>query len=413
MARKTRIRITGALALLTAASAVTAVPFSSFDARSYAMGGAGVAAGTSANAVFFNPALLSVVPEGEDFSLELPVIGGRAADPGNLADAVDEFNEIEPVGVFQDAVNAYIATPNAGTAAAVQDAGTTLIEQLQHVSGKNLAAEAGVGAVVGVPHPKFGVVFFADVNVLGGAVGEFTDADRAAIQQAIDDALNAQAVTDPTDTLTSSVSARFLRITEVGVAVAREFDVLGGVSVGLTPKLVGVRSYDLHFVGSEIDTADVSLSEAQQDDAGVNLDAGVAKDFGNGFKIGLAVRNLIPQDYETALGNEVRLEPLARAGAAYRNDCLTLAVDLDLTENDSGGYEPKSRYAALGTEWYLFEIAQLRLGYRHNLSDVPAGVETGLVTAGLGFSPFGMHLDVAAAGNGDEFGAALQLGFRF
>lgn len=413
MSRKKTIQFAGALALLTAGSGAAAVPFSSFDPRSFAMGGAGVAAGTSANAVFLNPALLAAAPEDEDFSLEAPVIGGRIADPGGLADAVDEFNEVEPIGVFQDAVNAYLVAPNAGTAAAVQTAGNTLVDQLQNLSDRTLSAEADVAFVVGVPHRKFGLSVFINANVLGSTEGEVTDADIAAIEQTIDDALNSQPVTDPTDTLTSTVSARFSRITEVGAAVAREFDVLGGLSVGLTPKLVMVRTYDFRFVGSEIDTAEVSLSESQQSDANVNLDVGLAKDFDGGWKVGFAVKNLFAQEYETALGNEFKIEPMARVGVAYRNDCLTVTTDLDLTENDSGGYEPKTRYAAVGAELYLFEIARLRLGYRHNLSDIPDNIETDLMTAGLGFSPFGVQVDIAAAGNGDEFGAALQLGFRF
>ncbi|MCC6301832.1 MAG: conjugal transfer protein TraF [Gammaproteobacteria bacterium] len=413
MSRKKSIRYAGAFMLTLAAGGAGAVPFSSFDARSYAMGGAGVAAGTAANAVFLNPALLASEVGAEAFSLELPVIGGRLTDPGRLSDAIDEFNEIEPIGEFQDAVNLYNITPDAGNAADVQAAGTRLIEQLANVSGKTLSAEADAGFALGIPHPKYGLSAYVKTNAVGGAVGEASAADIAAIQQAMAEAQALQPAIDPTDALSSSVRARFSRITEVGVAIAREFDILGGLSVGVTPKIVGVRTYDFLFVGSEIDTAEVSLSESQQSDAGINLDVGLAKAYDNGLKLGLVVKNLIPQDYETVLGNEFKLEPMARAGVAYTNDCLTAAADLDLTENESGGYEPKTRYASLGVELYLFEAARVRLGYRHNLSDIPADIETDLMTAGIGFTSFGAQVDLAVAGNGDEFGAALQLGFRF
>jgi hypothetical protein len=413
MSGKKAIQFASALALMTAGAGAAALPFSSFDARSYAMGGAGVASGTHANAVFLNPALLALEGKAENYSMELPVIGGRTSDPGNLADAIDEFNEVEPVGVFQDAVNAYIATPNAGTAATVQSAGDQLIEQLESISGDILSADADVAVVVGVPHRKYAMSAFVDVHVIGGAVGEATEEDIAAIQQTIDDALNAQAITDPTDTFTSSASARFSRITEVGVSIAQNFDALGGIAVGITPKLVGVRTNDFLFVGSEIDTAEVSMSDTQESDFGVNLDVGLAKAWGDSWRAGFTVKNLLAQEYETVLGNELKIEPMARIGVAYRNSCLTLASDLDLTENESTGYDPRTRYASLGAELYLFELFRVRLGYRHNLSDVPAGSETDLMMAGLGFSSFGANVDVAAAGNGDEFGAALQLGFRF
>jgi hypothetical protein len=413
MARKTAIQVMAVLAVLAAGDRADAIPYSSFEPRSYAMGGVGVAAGAGPGAVFLNPGLLTVVPAGEDVSLEFPVMGVRVADPDELSDSIDEFNDVEPVGTFQNAVNAYLATPNAGTAATVQTAGDTLIDQLRNISAKTLSAEADVGVVVGIPHDKYGVAVLADVDVLGGAVGDATAADLAAIQQTIDDAVNAQPVTDPTAALTSSVNVRFSRVTQIGLAVAREFDILGGISVGVTPKLIEVRTYDFRFTGSQIDTAEVSLSKSQQNDVGVNLDVGAAKAFGDNWKVGLAVRNLIPQNYETVLDNDFKLEPMARLGVAYRNSSLTLSSDLDLTENDSGGFEPKTRYAAIGAELYLFEAMQIRLGYRHNLSDIPTGFEPNIMTAGLGMTPFGVDLDLAVAGNGNELGVAMKLGFRF
>jgi hypothetical protein len=56
---------------------------------------------------------------------------------------------------------------------------------------------------------------------------------------------------------------------------------------------------------------------------------------------------------------------------------------------------------------------QIRLGYRHNLSDIPTGFEPNIMTAGLGMTPFGVDLDLAVAGNGNELGVAMKLGFRF
>ncbi|MDH5394252.1 MAG: conjugal transfer protein TraF, partial [Gammaproteobacteria bacterium] len=48
-----------------------ALPFSGTDARSLAMGGTGVAAGSVANASTFNPALLAAYREDEDFNLSI------------------------------------------------------------------------------------------------------------------------------------------------------------------------------------------------------------------------------------------------------------------------------------------------------------------------------------------------------
>ncbi|MGE3480313.1 MAG: conjugal transfer protein TraF [Gammaproteobacteria bacterium] len=402
-----------ALGLMSLGAGAGAVPFSSFDPRSFGMGGAGVAAGTSANAVFLNPALLAAARADEDFSLDLPIVGGRVSDPDELVDAIDEFSDQDPIGDFSAAVDAYTATPGSTTAAAVEAAGAALIEQLRNLSDKALTGEGDAAVVIGIPGREFGISVFANAYVVGGATDEITDADLAAIQQTVDDALDSQPVTDPTDTLTSSVSARFAYLSEVGVSIAREFDVLGGIAVGLTPKYVSVRTYDYRFIGNEIDDAEVDLDQGERKDSGFNVDVGFAKDHGNGWKSALTIRNLLAREYETSLGNTFRIEPMARLGVAHQNEWVTVAADIDLTENEPAGFDSKTQYAALGVEFDLFDTAQLRLGYRHNMSDVPAGVEQGVAAAGIGFSPFGVHFDLGVAGNGDEIGAAMQLGFRF
>jgi hypothetical protein len=400
------------LALAFAGSDAGAVSVSSFDPRSFGMGGVGVASGTSADAVFFNPALLAA-QVGEDFSLELPVLGARVSDPDDLLDAVDDFSDADPMAAFSAAVDNYSATPSSGNAAAVQASGNALIGQLRNLSDKALTGEGDVAFVVGVPGRSLGVAVFADAYVVGGTTGHVTDSDIDAIEDVIGAAQTSQPVTDPVDSFTSDMSARFALLSEAGIALAHRFDSLGGIAVGITPKYVQVKTYDYRFVGSEIDGAKIDLDQGEQTDSGFNMDLGVAKDYGNGWKVGLAVRNILSEEYTTVLDNKIRIEPMARIGVSRQNEWLTIAADLDLTENDSTGFESKTQYAAIGAEFDLWDTVQLRAGYRHNLSDVPSGVETDTLAAGLGVSPFGVHIDLAVAGNSDEIGGALQLGFRF
>ncbi|HFC54222.1 MAG TPA: hypothetical protein ENJ43_07285, partial [Gammaproteobacteria bacterium] len=58
-----------------------AAPFGTFDPRSLAMGGTGVASGTGANASFYNPALLA---NEQRVIVEFPIIGFQVADPDEL-----------------------------------------------------------------------------------------------------------------------------------------------------------------------------------------------------------------------------------------------------------------------------------------------------------------------------------------
>lgn len=413
MPGKYAIKYYGAFALALAANSAGALPFNSFDPRSFAMGGVGVASGTGANAVFFNPALLAAAREEEDFSLELPVLGARVSDPDDLIDAVDDFNDQDPVAVFSAAIDAYTAAPSGATADAVQASGDELVAQLRSLSDKPVMAEGGVGIVVGVPSESLGISLFSNAYVGGGSIGSVAGPDISAIQGAIDDALALQPVTDPTDSLMSSVEARFVVLFETGVALARRFDALGGIAVGITPKYVKAMTYDYRFTGKEIDGAEIDLDQGEQSDADFNIDLGVAKDYGNGWKAGLAVRNALSKEYTTVLNHKLKVEPAARLGVSRQSEWITVAADVDLTENEPAGFETKTQYAAVGVELDVFDTAQLRVGYRHNLSDVPSGTESGMFAAGAGFSPFGIHVDLAVAGNTDEIGGAMQLGFRF
>jgi hypothetical protein len=376
------------------------------------MGGAGVAAGTSANAVFLNPSLLALKRNRDKFSLDFPV-GARLADPNNLMDAVNQFKDSNPITAFKNAIDAYAADNSPANQAAVESTGTALIDDLHDISGKTLQAEGAGAIVVGVPGDSFGFSVFANAYVVGGTLTDVTSSDISAIQQVIDAANSGGTVTDPTAALTSSVAARFATVAESGVGLAHRFDSLGGIAVGLTPKFVQVTTYDYTFTGSGLDNAKIDLDTGKTTQSNFNMDLGLAKDFNNGWLTGLSVRNLFAKDYETVQHNIFRIEPQARLGLAYRHEWMTVATDVDLTENKPAGFESKTRYAIVGGEFDVVHLFQLRLGYRRNLATLPPGQEANVFSAGIGLSPLGVHLDAAVAGNSDEIGGSLQVGMQF
>jgi hypothetical protein len=182
--------------------------------------------------------------------------------------------------------------------------------------------------------------------------------------------------------------------------------------VGVTPKYVSVQTNNYEFVGTAIDNADINQSDGEKTGTGFDLDVGVAKDFGNNWKAGVTIKNLLGQEYDLAGTTEkLAIDPMARAGVVHQNSWSTVALDVDLTENDPGGFDTKTQFAAVGIEFDAFNFAQIRLGARHNLSDTPYDAD--ILSAGIGLSPFGVHLDISVAGNADDVGGALQLGFRF
>jgi len=440
-----------ALATLFSAANVMAVPFSSPDPRSFAMGGTGVASGSSANASFVNPALLAAARDDEDFSLEFPIFAVSAADPDDLGDALDTLDTNDSFAAFDLALINYNAAVNAAlpdyNAVLAANAGLVTATQnmssdLANISNKALQLNGSVATAVGIPSKKFGISLFVNAWGAGGGFAEYTAADQSTVDGITSDlsttitnlqALNPSGVpintlppatqaliaaellaaqVDPTtvDTMTSNFQARFAALAEVGISFARQVNVGGyDVAVGLTPKFVKVRTYDYIFSGSTLDTAEVTLDSGEATESNFNLDVGLAKDFDNGWKTGLTVKNLMTQDYVTVLGNTIKVEPQARLGVSHQTDWTLVAVDVDLTENEPAGFESKSQYVGLGAELDVFDSAQLRLGYRANLSDSDSDV----ATAGIGLSPFGVHLDLGVAAGSNEVGVSMQLGFRF
>lgn len=395
-----------------------ALPFQSIDPRALSMGGTGVASGTSANAGFMNPALLAAARAEEDFSVELPIVAGRFYDPGSLVDEISNYQDNNLESNFETALNNFKSAPtNVNNQNALKGASSALVTQLNKFSDTPMQGEIVAGFVVGIPSKKMGASLVADIRAVGGGVLNNVSADTQIFQTVVD-ALDGNII-DPNNpaydvvvsgagrNLQTSLSARGAVISEFGLSLAREFNIAGqDVAIGITPKYMSVTTFDYVV---DVDTAEIDADQGKLEYSDANLDIGLAKDYGNGWKVGFAMKNLISQEYTTVLGNSLKIEPQARLGVAHATKWTTVALDVDLNESESFGFDSKTQYLGLGAELDIFETVQLRLGYRHNMSDS----NTSMPTVGIGFSPFGVHIDIAAAANDDEIAAALQLGFRF
>lgn len=442
-------------ALLMAYGTANAAPFESLDPRSMAMGGAGVAVGNAATAPLFNPALLAATHDGDNFALELPIIGARLADPDDVIDAIDEFQESTVVDDLDFAIDAF-NTSDAKDTESVRTAASALDRELVKLGGKPLQGDLGAAVVLGVPSKQGGVAVTAGATASFGGVVNYRDTgtfqaldadllqletcyalpDQAAAEACIAAAsfsyvdsdvfsptfgeITFDAGGDDAD-VESSVDVRGLILQEIAVSFAREVEWGGQTfAVGVTPKYVKATVFDYRADVDDADDDDFNGEDYTHDYSHFNLDIGVAKDYVNGWRAGLVVKNLIAQSYDTyrldketgvkeKTGHTIKTAPQVRIGGSLQRELYTLAADLDLTENDSVGYDGNSRYLALGAEFNAWNWAQLRVGYRANLANSRRNVWS----AGLGLSPFGAHLDLAVSGSDEEIGAALQLGFRF
>ena len=144
-------------------------------------------------------------------------------------------------------------------------------------------------------------------------------------------------------------------------------------------------------------------------DAGFNFDIGFAREIGERWRVGLAVKDIIPRNYNTSLGTVIRLRPRARIGAAYQSGRLQIAVDADLTQNEPLGRELATQEAAIGAEWSFGSLLKLRGGYRHDIE----GHRDGIASLGLGTVWKRLAVDLAYAASTDTRAAALQFGIVF
>ncbi len=413
-----------ALALTCCAGAVHAAPFGIFDPRSLAMGGTGVSSGTSGSASYFNPALLAAARPNDRFSFEI-MAAARAYDPDKLRDDIDTLDTSgQNLG---NAISQFNQTQNTANATQLANALGSFQSALRTVGSKTAEANAFASPLsVGVPGKNLGwaVSAAARADIGFKAVYESSDdalltnyqtaaqnyattpnATNLAALLALGDTNGDGMLDDPN--LLSHVDIRGAGFAEFGVSLAHEFESLGKLAIGITPKYVRVYTVD-YRVSSQ--NPEITADQGRKDYTSSNLDVGLAQDLGAGFKWGVVGKNVIARDYATILGNKIEVKPQVRAGMSHHTDWTTLAIDVDLTENQPVSFDKPTRYAAVGAEFSLWGFLALRAGYRGDLS----GNYKGIPSVGLGLSVFGVHLDLAVAKRGEEEAmAAAQLGFRF
>lgn len=228
--------------------------------------------------------------------------------------------------------------------------------------------------------------------------------------------------------LTSNVQIVAVAISEVGLTLSRNFEIGGeDIAIGITPKLQTIKTFNYIASVEDEDIDEDDITNTEQDFSDFNIDVGAAYQFGsdNQWQLGLVAKNLLSKEYETEsnaygpVGNQqvsktkVSLDTQFRGGISHSTEWTVIAVDVDLMENDPVAFESATQYASIGAEFDLFDTLQLRAGYRTNLSVSDSSV----ASVGVGLSPFGLHLDIAAMANPSdpkkEAGAAIELGLYF
>ncbi|MFN4266982.1 MAG: conjugal transfer protein TraF [Aquabacterium sp.] len=443
-----RTLIGSALAILLAPSMVGAAPFSPFEARGFAMGGAGVASSEYAAATLYNPALLAVSSNSNRFSFIAPALGASVSGSEGAVDKMQKFNDNQSLQGFNNAATTYngalsaylnaTSDPNAqnalnAAANALQTASDLLLTDLQSVNAKTFQVGAGGTFAIAVPKWDNKVAFSLSTEFFGRATTDVTSSDLNTIDTLVTKVVNATSEIiaangnlngpEASEVIaggevvlggdnrkpTSRVHVLGAAVTDIGVSIARQIT-LGEQQfmLGITPKIQQVATVAFE---ADVDTNEIEFSENKKTATGFNIDVGVAKQFTEGrwqnLRVGAVVRNLIPRTYKTMIPTqEVKVSPQLRVGAAYQGSFYTLTSDLDVTANTVVGQgQEQSQIWAVGGELNGWNVAKFRLGYRNDLKS-----NYGAITAGL--SLFGVQLSGAYAKD-REASAVLQFSGTF
>ncbi len=438
-----RSNICIAIGALLAPTLSLAAPFTPFEARGFAMGGAGVASSEHAAASLYNPALLAIKSDTTRFSFIAPSVGIRATGNDGAVKSVQDFNDNGSIDGFDSAatnfsnqLDRYLNShDNAAafqtSAQNLKTASDQLLRDLNAVNQKAFQLGAGGTLALAIPRWEYKAAFsvsnetFArittdvaqsDLNQIDTTITNIVDATNEIIANNNTNGPKARQVIDSNGDLIlgngdlqSKAHVLGVSVTDIGVSMARELTLQDQTfMVGITPKIQQVTTV---ATDTSVDADSISFSKNKKSYTSVNLDVGIAKQFEQGqlenVRVGLVVRNLIPHTYKTFdVTQDVKMAPQLRVGAAYTHKFFTVTSDLDLTSNKVVGQGSEaSQIWAIGGELNAWNMAKIRAGYRNDFK-----AKYGTVTAGL--SIFGVQLSAAYAKD-REISALLQFGGSF
>lgn len=438
---------TALLALFMAAQPCLAIDYGIFDARALAMGGTSLAVGDTAQAPYYNPALLAFHSGDEDETRDgrryFPTLILQATDTAEAAlDAVDSQLDAK----LSRSVTAYNANRTPSNAAGIASSSGDLRKVLDKIANKDVALNGFFGFSLSEPSEREGGAFYMGARVIAAGTSSITPADvkllddyiiaanqLAAGATAATLALEYPAIVnangslrDPTASLSSSADVSALAISEWGLAAGKEVTLWGqAIAFGLTPKLMRVDAYRdqanfNNLKSSNINTQLKEFEDTKSTHITFNADFGIAAIIAERYRIGIAVKDAFAKNFSTAQSADpitglarpnlmVKLHPRTRMGVAYINNSLSIGLDYDLQESTPIAMETPNQDLSLGAEYRLFDSLALRLGYRQD----QAGGRGNVTSAGLGYSWHRLSVDLAYSASSDMEGGGLQVGWAF
>ncbi len=412
------------VAAMLLAMPALAMEFQPIGSEAASMGGAGVASAKGSYAPYYNPALLAEHRHGMQISLS----GGVGIREVNLADRLDTLSDIEvgvSVGEINDTpdLNADGTAVIAGLSETDKNNITTMKNELRALSDKNglqIMPTASLGVQVGsFGFGAYGVSeatahavvdpnrldIIVEIDVPSGAPAEFgTGSQYVKYDETTDeftpsslDEYTASSFEYALNNNLTYVKLTGLAYAEIPIAYGRQFSTAWGkLDYGGSFKIMLGRTYDeIIDIDTDSDDVDTELEDIEHRDDSWGVDLGLL------FKpsklpklsVGLVGKNLNTPEFDTKLGNTLKVDPQVRVGFAYdlMGDRLTFALDADLTNNDTFILNYSSQFIGGGVNFHPFNWLSLRAGLMKNIQESDDG---NIWTAGLGLGLKWFQLDV-------------------
>lgn len=202
-----------------------------------------------------------------------------------------------------------------------------------------------------------------------------------------------------TDAKSTNLRLQGIALTEIPISYAgRVKTPVGTLSLGASAKAMQGITYGQTI---DVDTDTDELADRFDDDkmtsTAFGVDAGVLFQpyVMKHLTLGVVGKNLNSPQFKTANAAEnFMVDPMYRAGAAYGlfNDHLDLAVDYDLSKNDTAfGY--KAQYLGGGINLHPSSWLSIRAGAMSNMADDTEGI---IYTGGFGIGLKWVQFDVSA-----------------
>ncbi len=410
--------------------AALAAGYGIYDARTLALGGAGVALGNSRVGFYYNPALMAFNTQSKNKAnssyFYLPTLQAEVAQGALDAEKIqrDELDQ-----ALNRAINVFNNTDFSLAGAAQGLAATEAVNRaIDKLSGRHFDVDAYAGLAVAIPSAGEGGGLFIGSRVMGSGYADVPAEDRALLNkytnflryvttnntllgaptEGIFDA-DAGGLIDPTlnNSINSSAIIRGVALSEIGIAASGKLQLpRAELALGLTPKVVQANVLDAE---QRVVSNGLASEWKNQSHHYMNLDAGAALQLSEHYRVGFALKDALTKHFASLRGHTVTLQARYRLGVAYQKHNLSLGIESDLRPAPSFVGEPGRQDLALGAEYRLKPFLELRGGYRRDVN----GKQGDALSFGLGFNYWGCTTDIAYAEGKEARSIGLQWGKRF